>query len=120
VIEPFLSTYVPGPSGSTPAFVVPTIPGGPTINSDAEDPNAQRHKRFKRKRSQGETTIELRNENSEVEGHWTTDSGEAEDEYDSNEDANDEAPEDDDVVVRDANAADPSAQEVRRSSRLNN
>lgn len=127
--EPFLNTYVPGPTSSTPAFAIPPVRSGPTINSDAEDPHARKHKRLRRNRTQGRTVVELRNENSEVEGHQTSDGGDDEEELggrDSEGDYNmddrdcDEAPADDDVVIRDANIAGPSTQEVRRSSRLNN
>lgn len=130
VIEPFVDTYVPGHTSSTPAFVVPGVRSGiagPTINSDAEDPRAHRHKRFKRSRCNGETIVELRNENSEVEGYWTSGGSDEDNEHGSSEGADDvdvpdcdEAPADDDVVIRDVNLAGPSTQEVRRSSRLNN
>jgi len=130
VIEPFVDTYVPGRTSSTPAFVVSRVPSGtagPTINSDAEDPSAHRHKKFKRSRNNGETIVELRNENSEVEGYWTSDGSDGDNEHDNSEGADDEdvpdcdeAPADDDVVIRDVNLAGPSTQEERRSSRLNN
>ena len=130
VIEPFLNTYVPGHTSSTPAFVVPGVRSGiagPTINSDAEDPQAHRHTRFRRSRSNGETRVELRNENSEVENCWTSDGSDGDNEHGSNDGYDnedvpdcDEAPADHDIVIRDANIAGPSTQEVRRSSRLNN
>ena len=130
VIEPFVGTYVPGHTSSTPAFVVHGVRSSnasPTINSDAEDPQAHRHKRFKRLRCNGETRVELRNENSEVESYWTSDGSDGDNELGSNNGADegdvpdcDEAPADDDIVIRGANIAGPSTQQVRRSSRLNN
>ena len=71
--------------------------------------------------------MELRNENSKVENYWTSDGSNEDNELGNNEDADDdnvpdcdEAPADDDIVIRDANIDGPSTQEVRRLSCLNN
>jgi hypothetical protein len=130
VIEPFVDTYVPGRTSSTPAFVVPTPRSGitgPIINSDAEDPQAHRHKRLKRVRCNDGTELQLRNENSEVESVRASDGSDADNEVDYNDEADDadvpncdEAPADDDVVIRDGIVRSLSTQTVRRSSRLRN
>jgi hypothetical protein len=54
----------------TPVFVMSRVPRGPTINLDVEDPIAKRHKKIvNNKQKRGRVVMELRNENSEVEGH---------------------------------------------------
>jgi hypothetical protein len=70
VVQSFLSTFVPGPNSSTPAFVVPyaTRPSAsPFINSDVEDSTAQQSKRLKH--TNRGRNLELRNENWDVEGY---------------------------------------------------
>lgn len=127
VIEPFLNTYVPGPTSSTPAFVVPTVltprsgVTGPAVNSDAEDPLAHRHKRFRRTRSNDRIELQLRNENSEVETVQASDGSDGDNEVDDADAPNcDEAPADDDVVIRDGIVGSRSTETVRRSSRFRN
>jgi len=127
-IEPYLDTYVPGRTSSTPAFVVPggrSGTFGPTVNSDAEDPTARRHKRIRTERNlNGDRIPVLRNEST---CSSSSSDSEPDVERGSNNSANDEgdtdcdeAPTDDDVVIRDANIAGPSTQARRTSRRFNN
>jgi hypothetical protein len=116
-IIPFLDTSAQDGTMSTPII---TIPGGPQVGSDAEDPLAKRRKRLVRTNVGGEDTIELRNENSEIEGLVRTNYGDEDDvlgdgDDEREDDECDEAPCDDDVVVRSFSI--PLDGPVRRSSR---
>lgn len=120
VIEPFVDTYVPGRTSSTPAFVVAR---GPAVNSDGEQPRAKRHKRIRIEENlNGERITSLRHD-STCSSSGSDD--EADIEHGNNNDGDDEcdpncdeAPDDDDVLIADLNA--PSTRRVRRSSRFNN
>lgn len=123
-VEPFLETFTPGPTRTTPAYRVHKDVRGPTINSDAEDPAAKRHKKIvQTNRKRGRVGYELRNENSEVEDYLSSQGGDDEEGSGSeDEEADhdcDEAPADSDVCIRDAHRAEGSNREVRRSNRLN-
>lgn len=101
-ILPFLDV---GTHNGTGSGHVVTVPGGPQVDSDADDPLAKRRKRLVRTNVHGEDNIELRNENSEIEGLMTTNYGDEDDLFgngdDEREDENcDEAPCDGDVRVR--------------------
>ena len=120
MVQPFLNTFVPGPSSSTPAFVVRPL-SGPSINSDAEDPTAHRQKRIRY--SPSTRSLQLRNENSDVD--FSVDNSDrenqnADDEGGNDEDANDEAPSDDDVILPTVHLESLDNERVRRSGRLNN
>ena len=102
---------------------VVTVPGGPQVGSDAEDPLAKRRKRLVRTNVCGEDTIELRNENSEIEGLVRTNYGDEDDllgdgDDEREDDDCDEAPCDGDVIVRSLPI--PRGEPPRRSGRLRN
>ncbi len=116
-IIPFLDTSARDGTMSMPII---GIPGGPQVGSDAEDPLAKRRKRLVRTNVGGEDTIELRNDNSEIEGLVRTNYGDEDDVLGDGDDERedddcDEAPCDDDVVVRSLSV--PLDGPIRRSSR---
>jgi hypothetical protein len=110
----FLDTI--SPLGSTPTTPL-TVPGGPQVGSDVDDSLARRRKRFVTTNVGGRNNIELRNENSEVEGLLTSDNkgGACDDEHENDPDA-DEAPCDDDFLIQ--NLLPPRGEPPRRSRRL--
>ncbi len=130
-ILPFLDTHILEDNLSTPIEV---IRRGPQVGSDADDPNAKRRKRFVKTKIGRRYTIELRNENSEVEGLVRTAYGnedgilgDGDDEKgedtdggsDNSGDERVEAPEDPDVRVRQVDVPhDTSGSRLRRSDRL--
>lgn len=119
VIEPFLDTYVPGRTSSTPAYKVPP---GPALNSDGEYPDAKRHKVLRVEENlYGRKIALLRNE-STCSSSGSDDEADIERGSNNDDDGDpccDEAPDDDDVVIGNANMAGTSTQGVRRSSRFN-
>jgi hypothetical protein len=128
-VVPFLDTYVPGKTSSTPAFVVPggrSGTFGPVVNSDAEDPTAKKHKRIRTERNLYGDRIGsvLRHDStcssSDSDSTPGVERGSINSANDDGDTDCDEAPTDDDVVIRDTNIAGPSTQARRRSRRFDN